>query len=279
MESDEIADRVRAAEPGQAVRVAGDLALFRVAKARFRSGQSYALLRDDATVLVDAVHAATRAAVDAVLADAAPPAALLLTHSDLLGQAFGPVDALADWLGAPVLIHHADRQGTSARPLTFSDGADDGADGLLAALGVAAYPVPGHTPGSTVFVARPEGYVFTGDAAVGPTYDAERGGPGVGAWSHAPITDADWVGFADGWRAVAGPAAGAPPAPWPPRPRRRRPRRGASGPAPRRRRRPVRVRRARPRQHDAPVTAPPPSRGRGGRTTAPAHRPLTRPAP
>ena len=198
---------VRAAPPGEGVRLAGDLSLFRVAKARFRFGQSYALLRDDATVLVDAVHAATRDAVEHVLAEAAPVAALLLTHADLLDQAFGPVEALADWVGAPVVIHEADRRGTAARPLTFGSRADDDANGLLTDLEVMAYPVPGHTPGSTVFVSLRERYVFCGDAAVGPAYDPSavsgRGGAGIGTWSHAPIADADWPTFVDGWRAVA----------------------------------------------------------------------------
>ena len=198
--SPDLLDRIRQSSPGTSVRVADDLALFRVAKARFRFGQSYALLRDDATVLVDAVHASCRDAIDEVLADAAPPALLLLTHSDLLGQAWGPPQALADWLGAPVVIHPADRQGTAALAL----GSDE-ADRLLDRLGVDAYPVPGHTPGSTVFAARAEGYVFCGDAAVGPSYDG-RTGPGVGEWSHPPVSRADWPAFEDGWHAVAGPA-------------------------------------------------------------------------
>ena len=64
-------DQIRQTNVGESVRL-GDLTLFRIGKARFRYGQSYALLRDDATVLVDAVHAATRAAVDAVLAEGRP---------------------------------------------------------------------------------------------------------------------------------------------------------------------------------------------------------------
>ena len=204
MDTAALLDGIRVTPPGQSAQLAGDLALFRVAKARFRYGQSYALLRGDATVLVDAVHAATRGAVDGVLADAAPVAALLLTHSDLLGQAFGPVEDLADWLGAPVVIHEADRRGTSARPITFGGRADDDANGLLADLGLMAYPVPGHTPGSVVYAAWPERYLFCGDAAVGPAYSG-RGGAGVGAWSHPPIADADWDAFEDGWRAVSVP--------------------------------------------------------------------------
>lgn len=200
----DLLDRVRQSPPGISVRLADDLALFRVAKARFRFGQSYALLRDDATVLVDAVHASCRDAIDGVLADAARPALLLLTHADLLGQAWGPPQALADWLGAPVAIHQADRRGTAARPVTFGERAPDDVNGLLVDLGLRATPVPGHTPGSLVTVSR-EGYVFCGDAAVGPSYDG-RTGPGVGEWTHPPIAEPDWDAFEAGWRAVVGPA-------------------------------------------------------------------------
>ena len=208
-DSDRLVETIRQSAPGQSVRLADDLILFRVARARFRFGQSYALVRDDHTVLVDAVHAATRDAVDAVLADAPPVAVLLLTHSDLLAQAWGPPEALADWLGGPVVIGDADRQGTTARPLTDGRRQTGDADDLVRGLGLTPIPVPGHTPGSVVTVAG-EGYVFCGDAAVGPTYD-DRTGPGVGEWSHAPIAPADWPAFAQGWDRVAdaAPDAGA----------------------------------------------------------------------
>ena len=196
------ADRIRQSPPGASVCLADDLVLFGVTKARFRFGQTYALLRDDHTVLVDAVHAATRGALDAVLADAAPVAVLVLTHSDLLGQAWGPPEALADRLGAPVVIAEADRQGTAARPITFGERTAGDANDLLDSLGLAPFAVPGHTPGSVVTVARREGYVFCGDAAVGPTY-GDRTGPGLSEWSHPPVAPADWPRFAEGWRVLA----------------------------------------------------------------------------
>lgn len=189
-----ILDFIRATPPGGDVRAADDLVLFRVDKARFRYGQSYALLRGDRMVLVDAVHAATRAAVDRWRGTHAP-ALLVLTHSDLVGQAFGPLGELSDWLGAPVLVHSADRPGGAGRPI-------EEAGDLLDAHGLSYAHVPGHTPGSVALYARPERYLFAGDAAVGPRYDDDAGG-----FTHPPIADADWPAFRAGWAAVDGPVS------------------------------------------------------------------------
>ena len=189
--SDSFLDGIRAARPGQSAAVTEQLTLFRVPKQRFRNGQSYALAHGDRTILIDAVHGITREAVDKVLAHR-PAAALLLTHSDLVSQAFGSPADLSDWLGGvPVLINSYDTLGRNGlHPIESNTP-------LLEDLGIAYHHVPGHTPGSTAYLHLPTGYLFTGDIIVGNNYEK----PGQ-HFTHAPISDADWALNKVGWEGI-----------------------------------------------------------------------------
>ncbi|CAH0999083.1 hypothetical protein LEM8419_00378 [Neolewinella maritima] len=186
---------MRAARPGQAVAIDERLTAFRVPKQRFRHGQSYALSHDERVILIDAVHDVTRDAVDHYLAGRTP-AALLLTHGDLVSQAFGSPGELSDWLGgAPVLIHSFDTMNRDGlHPLETNTH-------ILEDLSMAYHHVPGHTPGSTAYLHLPTGYLFTGDIIVGNNYEKP-----TQLFTHAPISDADWALNTVGWQGI--PAAG-----------------------------------------------------------------------
>lgn len=171
--------------------VAEDLHLFRVPKHRFRHGQSYGLIREGRTILIDAVHTITRPAVDKLLAQY-PAAALLLTHSDLVAQAFGKPEVLSTWLGgAPVLIHSMDSGNLDGLHPLESNGPQ------LENLGIEFFHVPGHTPGSSAYLDRKEGYLFTGDIIVGNNYEKD-----IQHFTHAPIADADWPANEKGWQSI-----------------------------------------------------------------------------
>ena len=190
-----ILQKIHQTEPGQDVPVLDNLVMFRVNKQRFRYGQSYALLRGDRMILVDAVHQTTRAAVDR-WRERYTPVALFLTHSDLLSQAFGPMSEVTKWLDAPVLIHSQDRRGLAVQPV-------EEAGELLESLQLRYFHVPGHTPGSSLLYAEPEQFLFVGDAAVGNNYEKESSD-----FTHAPIRPADWSRFAEAWQAVDVPVKG-----------------------------------------------------------------------
>ena len=113
MNPSDIIQKIRQTTPGQDVQALDNLVMFRVDKHRFRYGQSYALLRGNQMILIDAVHQATRDAVDR-WRKKYTPVALILTHRDLLSQAFGPMLRVTEWLDAPVLIHSQDRNGQAA---------------------------------------------------------------------------------------------------------------------------------------------------------------------
>ncbi|WP_420459228.1 hypothetical protein [Neolewinella sp.] len=189
-----IAD-IRAARPGQSVAIQDNLTLFRVPKQRFRNGQTYALTHENKITLIDTVHAITRGAVDRFL-NGRTPAALLITHSDLVGQALGSPTELSDWLGgAPVLIHSYDSMNRPGlHPLESNTP-------ILEDIHVAYHHVPGHTPGSTAYLHLPTGYLFTGDIIVGNNYEKPHQ-----HFTHAPISDADWALNKVGWEGI--PVAG-----------------------------------------------------------------------
>ncbi|MGB3802135.1 MAG: hypothetical protein WA952_20100 [Lewinella sp.] len=183
--------KIRSAKPGQRVPVTDNLTLFRVPKQRYRNGQSYAVHNGESTLLIDTVHAITRSEIDALLADR-PASALLITHSDLLGQAFGTPAELSSWLGGvPVLIHSYDTgRHEGLYPLETNTP-------MLQDLDIDYYHVPGHTPGSTAYLHRPTGYLFTGDIIVGNNYEK----PGQ-YFTHAPIRSADWDLYSAGWAKI-----------------------------------------------------------------------------
>ncbi len=189
-----IAD-IRAARPGESVAIQDNLTLFRVPKQRFRNGQTYALTHENKIILVDTVHSITRDAVDRFL-NGRTPAALLITHSDLVGQALGSPAELSDWLGgAPVLIHSYDSMNrTGLHPLESNTP-------ILEDIHVAYHHVPGHTPGSTAYLHLPTGYLFTGDIIVGNNYEKPHQ-----HFTHAPISDANWALNKVGWESI--PVAG-----------------------------------------------------------------------
>ena len=180
---------------GAGFEVGENVYAFRVPKHRFRKGNTYALSRPEGVILVDAVHQITAAALNQHLAGR-KVLAVLLTHSDLVKQAFGPPKLLSNCFNnAPVLIHSAD---AIAADLTHLEHATE----LLEKLGISYYHIPGHTPGSVLYRTEPEQLLFAGDGVIGRPYGSD---PDDESASHAPISDADWEAFVEGWAAVMAP--------------------------------------------------------------------------
>lgn len=176
---------------GGTIEVTPGLHLFRIPKNRFRIGQSYGLLHDGGTILIDAVHELTKPAVDGLLARH-PPKALLLTHSDLIDQAFGSPKDLSAWLGhVPIFIHSKDSRNLEGLMPVETNTA------ILADLGIHTYHIGGHTPGSTAYFYHSRGFLFTGDAIVGAPYEAEEQ-----YFTHPPFLEDDFLQSIFGWERI-----------------------------------------------------------------------------
>ena len=177
---------------GDAYAIAEALTGFRVPKHRYRRGTTYALARPEGYVLVDAVHEVTARALAEHLAGR-PVLAVLITHADLLRQAFGPPPMLSRCFnGAPVVVHAAD----AVIPGTTST---EAAAELLDRLDLDVYHLPGHTPGSVAYRDRVHGYLFAGDAVVGRPFGDD---PARQTASHPPIAADDYEAYVAAWRSV-----------------------------------------------------------------------------
>ena len=132
-----------------------------------RPMNSYAILRDGHSILVDAPFSWCLDGIAALAAEGFGPGALVLSHKDLCGTG----DAFEDLLrlyDLPVLLHPADEDAPEATGtgLRFEDPVDHP---LLRKDGIEVIEMPGHTPGSILlYLAEADGILLAGDSAVGP---------------------------------------------------------------------------------------------------------------
>ena len=135
-----------------------------------RPPNSYALIFDGFSVLVDAPFRYVLGEVESLAKRGHPPGALVLTHRDLLGQgdAFGELQERYD----TTLLLHPDDVGSNVA-LEFKNPMDNL---LLKEAGLEVIHFPGHTPGSVMLLWSAHGGVLlAGDSAVapGPRQDQE----------------------------------------------------------------------------------------------------------
>jgi glyoxylase-like metal-dependent hydrolase (beta-lactamase superfamily II) len=150
--------------------------IFELDGGRWNVDNNVWLVGDDAEcVVIDAAHDAD--AIAAAVGDRRVTAIVCThAHNDHVNAA----PALADALGAPILLHPADRV---LWDLTHADRAPDGdlADGQAIAVAGAHLRVlhtPGHAPGACCLIAPDAGAVFTGDTLF-------AGGPGATGRSYS----------------------------------------------------------------------------------------------
>lgn len=113
---------------------------------------SYFVVRDDENLMIDAPRW-TREVVDPI-DEMGGLDVILLTHSDDVADA----ERYAAHFGARVWIHHDDRD---AAP--YATDLIDGVEPVELAVGVTAFPVPGHTQGSALFHVD-DHLLFSGDS-------------------------------------------------------------------------------------------------------------------
>ncbi len=135
---------------------------------------------DSEVVVIDPAH---DAAAVARAVDGRRTVAVLLTHGH--DDHIGAAREAADLLGAPLYLHPGDRMlwetvygdaegAGSGAPAELADGDAFTVAGIV----LSAVHTPGHSPGSTCFVAADLGAVFTGDTLF-------QGGPGATGRSYS----------------------------------------------------------------------------------------------
>ena len=132
-----------------------------------RPMNSWAIVRERDSILVDAPLSWTMNGVRALAKRGKPPKAMVLTHRDLAGSG----DAwheFADAFDAPFLMH-PDDQAEDAPGRLDVPLHDPAGSAALDEAGVRVIHVPGHSPGSIMLHVEDDGGVLLcGDSAVGP---------------------------------------------------------------------------------------------------------------
>lgn len=132
-----------------------------------RPPNSYAVLNKGEMLLVDAPFSWVMGAVAEFAANGHRPRALVLTHSDLVGQA-DAIEELRHNYQIDVLMHPDDASEEMAdrAGISFEDPRRHEA---ILSFGLDVLELPFHTPGS-IMLHRPtgEGLLFAGDSAVAP---------------------------------------------------------------------------------------------------------------
>ncbi|MEH0154701.1 MBL fold metallo-hydrolase [Limibacter armeniacum] len=185
-------EKIYAVKAGESVQLTENLYMFRIPKADYRHGQSYAITYQDEAVLIDCVHHITKEAVEKLM-ERYTVTGMILTHSDLIKQAFGKITDVRNWIDAPIYAHPDDYLG---EPLENIMEASE----WYERYNLSIYNIPGHTPGSIVIYQHLTERLFTGDSAVGNNY--EKDGK---EFSHPPISDDDWPSFCSAWNSISRP--------------------------------------------------------------------------
>lgn len=139
-----------------------------------RPPNSYALLIEGRSVLLDAPFRRLLPALRRLADDGHPPDALVLSHRHVAAQADG-FEAIQDAFGGTLFLHPADARHPSVRNLGF--GFEDPMEPALRdGAGLEVLHVPCHTAGSVMlYTERHGGVLLAGDSAVGPGPRQPRG--------------------------------------------------------------------------------------------------------
>ncbi|WP_420392009.1 hypothetical protein [Acuticoccus sp.] len=138
-----------------------------------RPPNSYAILLQGSSILIDAVYSWTLDGIRKIADAGMPPSAFVLTHVDVAeqGDAF---EEIRSQYGCPILLHPADHGPRAAKAgVAFMDPREDRA---IVDARFDVIEMPFHTPGSIMLhTNRNRGVVFAGDSAVapGPKQDPE----------------------------------------------------------------------------------------------------------
>ncbi|WGK64504.1 MBL fold metallo-hydrolase [Croceiramulus getboli] len=165
-------DELRTAVYGDPVKILPETFLMKVKKFKHRFGNTYALrhLNRKDLILIDAIRPENKPAIDQFLDQGYQVRGILLTHGDLIKQAYADLHHISEELGnAPIFMHPLDagEYGDLITDITEPNF-------VLEDFGIESYHYPGHTPGSVILYSeRNEGMLFAGDSAVGSPYDQD----------------------------------------------------------------------------------------------------------
>ncbi len=168
-----IIEELKNKKVGERTLILPDTFLVKVAKFRYRTGNSYIIQHLDRKelLLIDVVHQDSQEAIQRLIQDGFSIAGLILTHSDLIHQSYTTMKKLSENLGnAAIYIHPLDAGSDGDFVKNFLEPND-----VFDKFSLSINHFPGHTGGSVIIHSEiNNGMLFTGDSAVGASYDSNE---------------------------------------------------------------------------------------------------------
>ncbi|GAA0871689.1 hypothetical protein GCM10009117_08350 [Gangjinia marincola] len=187
-------DQLRTAVYGHPEKILSDTFLMKIPKHVYRFGNTYAIRHLDyqKILLIDAVRPENKEALQHFKDSGYEIAGIVLTHGDLLDQAYTSLDEIANEWDTTIYMHLMDAKNQSGAVEDVMTEPD-----ALKAFGLKVYHMPGHTSGSIMlYTGINEGMLFTGDSAVGSPYESDEY-----YFERPPITNEQTdYGLIEAWR-------------------------------------------------------------------------------
>lgn len=165
-------DELRTAVFGTVHKILPETFLMKTKKFQHRFGNTYAVRHTNRKeiILIDAVRPENKEALQGFLSKGYTISAILLTHGDLLAQAYASMEQIKkDVGGAPIFIHPLDMhsQSKSLKDITAKHQ-------VFKHFDLDVFHFPGHSGGSVVIRSGINGgMIFTGDSAIGSPYEQD----------------------------------------------------------------------------------------------------------
>lgn len=186
-------DELRTATFGSSVKILPDTFLLKFDKYQFRFGNGYIIRHRNnrELVVIDAVRKEHKEELARLVESGYNIRAILLTHSDLIDQAYAPLKSIMSELDTQIYIHSLDMQSTDCRDITSYDD-------VFKEFDLSIFHTPGHTGGSVVIYCGIHKTLFAGDSAVGAPYESDD------YYFDRPIITSDSKDFAlsESWRSI-----------------------------------------------------------------------------
>ncbi|MGB5981702.1 MAG: MBL fold metallo-hydrolase [Nonlabens sp.] len=159
-------DALRAADYGKSVRILNDTYLLKSTCDNLRFGNAYVIKGKNSKnlVLIDAVKREHRDELLRFRESGHNILAIILTSSDLVGQAYTELSDIARELNTQIYIHPMDSAMTHTVDIT-------GYHNFLQEFDLTVFHMPGYTNGSIVIHSGATQALFTGNSAVGSPYE------------------------------------------------------------------------------------------------------------